>query len=496
MVKPADGLPLHLLQEIWKEDARQNLAFFMEYSSRGLWRPAPHLDLLCAKLEAVERGECQRLMVFCPPRHGKSEVVSRGFPCWFLGRNPDKEVMVASYSADLAFDFSRRARNTFREWGPKLWNVTLASDSSAVEHWELAGHRGGLTAAGVGGPITGRGAHVALIDDPLKNQDEAGSEVIRSRVKAWYQTTLRTRLAPGGAIVLVMTRWHHDDLAGWLLKEAEAGGESWDVVALPALAEEGDLLGREPGEPLWPARGFDQTWAEMTKKAVGSSAWAALYQQRPSLEEGALLKRSWWRYWDRMPDHFEQQLCSWDMSFKDTDGTDYVVGQVWGRTGADCYLLDQVRDRMDFPATVQAVRRMAEKWPDARPILVEDKANGSAVIATLRREIGGMVAVNPEGGKLARASAVAPYVEAGNVHLPIPSRYTWVADFVEETASFPVGAHDDQVDAMSQALLRLAGRHSGGGTLLMGGWPGQRRRHSDEDDDDSGAGRVSHFYAR
>ena len=202
------------------------MAWFIEYDGRGAWQPAKHLDLLCEKLEAVERGELLRLMVFMPPRHGKSEVVSKKFPAWYLGRNPDKEIIISSYSADLAYDFSRIARNTFREWGPKLWGLNLADDSSAVGRWGIQGHRGGLVAAGVGGPITGRGAHVAIIDDPFKNYEEAASETIRQKVLNWYKSTLRTRLAPGGAIVLVMTRWHEKDLAG----ELEA-----------AMAEEGSV---------------------------------------------------------------------------------------------------------------------------------------------------------------------------------------------------------------------------------------------------------------
>jgi len=153
---------------IWEEDAKNNLAWFIEYDGRGLWQPARHLEMLCYKLEAIERGELKRLMVFMPPRHGKSEVVSKKFPAWYLGRNPDKEIIISSYAAELAYDFSRIARNTFREWGPRLWGLNLADDSGAVGRWGIQGHRGGLTAAGVGGPITGRGANVAIIDDPIK----------------------------------------------------------------------------------------------------------------------------------------------------------------------------------------------------------------------------------------------------------------------------------------------------------------------------------------
>lgn len=434
--------------------AANSLQFFLEWESEGEWRPAPHLELLCSKLEAVERGEIKRLMVFMPPRHGKSEVVSKKFPAWFLGRNPSKEIIISSYSADLAYDFSRIARNTLRDCGPELWGVNLAQDSAAVSRWGIDGYRGGLMAAGVGGPITGRGAHIAIVDDPLKNSEDASSKTIRDKIYDWYRSTLRTRLAPGGAIVLVMTRWHEDDLAGRLLAKGE---DQWEVISLAALAESGDPLGRELGEPLWPWR-FSKQELEEIRVDLGSQLWAALYQQRPAPVEGDMLKRHWWRYYDTPPQQFEQVIQSWDMTFKDAATSDFVVGQVWGRIGADKYLLDQVRERLDFPATVQAVRNLTNKWPQSSAILIEDKANGPAVIATLRREIAGIIAVNPMGGKEARAAAVSPQIEAGNVYLPNPMRVDWVQDFVEECAAFPNGAHDDQVDAMTQALARLSMR--------------------------------------
>lgn len=445
--------------------AANSLEFFLEWESQGAWKPAAHLTLLCSKLEAVERGEIKRLMVFMPPRHGKSEVVSKKFPAWFLGRNPGKEIIISSYSADLAYDFSRIARNTLRERGQQLWEVQLAHDSAAVTRWSIDGHRGGLMAAGVGGPITGRGAHVAIIDDPVKNSEDASSKTMRDKNFDWYRSTLRTRLAPGGAIVLVMTRWHEDDLAGRLLAD---DSEQWEVISLSAKAELGDALGRQLDAPLWPSR-FPADELAQIKIDLGSQLWTALYQQRPAPAEGDMLKRGWWRYYKELPGHFDEIIQSWDMSFKDSDTSDYVVGQVWGRVDADKYLLDQVRARLDFPATVQAVRRMKAKWPETRAILIEDKANGTAVISTLRTSIAGIIPIEPMGSKEARASAVSPQIEAGNVYLPDPSIAPWVQDFVEECAAFPNGVNDDQVDATTQALNRLGlrsrrrGNHSGKG---------------------------------
>lgn len=447
-------------RELARRRAKSRLADFMEYDSRGLWQRALHLDKLCGALEAVERGEIDRLMVFMPPRHGKSEVCSKKFPAWYLGRNPGKEIIICSYAADLAYDFSRIARDTLRERGPELWEIKVSSDSSAVGRWGIEGKRGGCVAAGVGGPITGRGAHVGIIDDPFKNAEEAASQTIRDKVWEWYRSTFRTRLAPGGAIVLVMTRWHEDDLAGRLIAEMQAGGEQWTIIEMQAEAEEGDPLGRAIGETLWPEHGFDKAWAEATKVAVGSYFWQALYQQRPSAPEGEILKRGWWKFYKAIPADLQEVIQSWDMTFKDSDGSDFVVGGVWGRKGADKYLLDQVRGRMDFPTTLAAVKALTAKWPQARAKLVEDKANGPAVIAMLKREIPGLIPVEPQGSKMARVAAVSPEIEAGNVYLPDPSIAPWVNDFIEECAAFPNGKHDDQVDQMSQALLRFGQRRS------------------------------------
>jgi predicted phage terminase large subunit-like protein len=205
---------------------------------------------------------------------------------------------------------------------------------------------------------------------------------------------------------------------------------------------------------LWPER-FGPEEIESLKRSLGSYAAAGQLQQRPSPAAGGILKRHWWKFYREAPSGFDEVIQSWDCAFKDTASSDYVVGQVWGRTGADKYLLDQVRGRMDFPTTVQAVKRLTAKWPQTGAKLMEDKANGSAVIATLKHEVEGLIAVNPEGGKEARAHAVSPQIEAGNVYLPDCSIAPWVEGFIEECAAFPNGTHDDQVDAMSQALNRL-----------------------------------------
>lgn len=454
---------LRISDKAWKIGAaRAHVLGWASYVDPTYRRPK-HIKLLGEYLMAVERGEIKRLIVMMPPRHGKSETTTVKFPAWYLGRHPDRRVIIASHTASLAARFSMRARNDFAQYAPEVWGLEVNPDVSAMYRWDVLDKNdksgkppGGMLAAGIGGPITGQGAHLAIIDDPVKDAEAANSKVQRDAIWDWYRFVLRTRLFPGAAVILVLTRWHEDDLAGRLLKQAEDDpqADQWVVLRLPAIAEENDLMGRKPGEALWPEQ-YDEKALEAIKASVGSYVWAALYQQRPQPAQGQIFKREWWKFYRQAPFPFDEIIQSWDMAFKETNTSDFVVGQVWGRKGANKYLLDQVRDRMDFPTTIQAVRALSAKWPQAHAKLVEDKANGPAVIATLKKEISGLIPVEPQGSKEARANAVSPQVEAGNVYLPDPSIAPWVHDFIEECVAFPKGAHDDQVDAMTQALLRL-----------------------------------------
>ncbi len=430
----------------------------MDYDSEGRDKDGKHLDMLDEALMKVSSGELKRLIVTMPPRHGKSERVSRKFPAWHIGRNPDDEVILASYSVDLSRGFSRIARDTLTA-NKNVFDVLVDKNNQSAESWGTEGYRGGLHAAGVGGPITGKGARIAIIDDPVKNAEEADSETMREKIWDWYTSTLYTRLTPDGRIVVVMTRWHEDDLVGRLLKkeadeinEGTHKGERWTVINFPALAEKDDYLGREEGAALWPEYGFDRDRMEQIKVDVGSRVFNALYQQRPSAAEGQLFKRSWWKYYSNLPTVI-QKIISIDATFKESDTSDFVSIQVWGKRAADLYLIDRIKARMDFVTTIQTIRNIVKKHPDASMKLVEDKANGSAIISMLRREIGGIIAVNPQGGKVARANAISPHIESGNVFLPEDK--PWISDFVEECSAFPNGKHDDDVDAMTQALNRF-----------------------------------------
>lgn len=443
------------------------------------YRRPEHILLLGDYLARVERGEISRLIVEMPPRHGKSETTTVKFPAYYLGKHPDRRVIIASHTGNLAARFSMRARNDLTTYGPEVFGVGVNPDVSAMYRWDVKDPSakpgqppGGTIAAGVGGPITGQGAHLAIIDDPVKDAEAANSKVQRDAVWDWYRFVLRTRLFPEAAVILVLTRWHEDDLAGRLLKQAQEDPEAdqWTVLRLPAIAEDkDDPLGREIDQALWPEQ-YDEKALTAVKATVGSYVWAALYQQRPSPAEGNILNRNWWKFYRQVPEKFDGLIQSWDCAFKDNDDSDYVVGQVWGRVKADKYLLDQVRGRMSFPATLTAIKTLSAKWPRARAKLVEDKANGPAVIATLKHDVAGLIAVNPQGGKVVRAQAVSPDIEAGNVYLPDPSIAPWIHDFIEECTAFPTGANDDQVDAMTQALARWTVRRFTGPLDKPKGW--------------------------
>lgn len=453
--------------------ARTDYAYYVHYVHRGNHRPAKHTDFICEILDRVEKGEITRLILTLPPRHSKSMTVSETFPSYFIGKNPDRKVIEVSYGDSLAKKFGRANRRKIEEYGQHLFGIRISPENASVTNWSIQGHSGGMVSAGIGGPITGEGADLLIVDDPIKNREQAESVTYREKIWDEWQNTLLTRLHPGARIIIIMTRWHEDDLVGRLL---DTEGNQWTVVNFPAEAEGRDPLGRAVGDPLWPEHGYGSAWLAETKIRVGSRVWNGLFQQRPTPQEGSIIKRHWWRFWrypnrdmppvvvrdERgeyvnveavpLPIAFEEMAQSWDMAFKDTQESAYVVGQVWSRRGAEKFLMDQVRERLDFVETVSAVKALSAKWPHTYWKWVEDKANGPAVISVLRQTISGLIPIEPDGSKEARAYAVTPQIEAGNVYLPHPLIAPWVSTFIEECASFPNGKYNDQVDAMTQAL--------------------------------------------
>lgn len=417
----------------------------------------------------AESGKHPWLIFTMPPQEGKSQRVSRTFPLWCLVRDPTRRIAIVSYADDLAMRWGRQDRNDIAATVDEV-GLAIAPDIAAAKEWVLDGHRGGVVTTGISGGLTGRPVDVLIIDDPLKDQQQADSPTIRQLCKNFWQSTASSRLPEKSIVVIVLTRWHEDDLAGWLM-ETQPG--DFRLINIPAQADhdplkgETDILGREPGEYMISTRNrTDEGW-DKRKRSAGSRAWQALYQGRPAPTEGGIFKRIWWRQAPHKAVEksdgtwyvpgADEVIQSWDMTFKDTDGSDYVVGQVWARRGPRAWLVDQVRGRMEFTEACAAFKLLTAKWPQATRKLVEDKANGPAVISQLRTEIGGIVPFTPVDSKLARARAIAPFVEAGDVAVPDASvaGFAWVAEFIEECATFPNGAHDDMVDTCSQALHQL-----------------------------------------
>lgn len=468
---PASSISsLPSLGEVRREQSERSLAHFTKLAW-PIVEPGTdylhnwHIDLVAEHLEAVTAGEITRLIVNIPPRNMKSLLVSVMWPCWEWGpkRLAYLRYLFCSYAATLSTKHSLDRRRVLEsDWYQALWpDVKLTTDQNVKTEYENTS-RGVMISTSVGGSATGKGGNRVVVDDPV-NPEEAYSDAKRDAANDYVDRTLPSRLddKKRDAMVIVMQRIHDEDVTGHVLARSLPG--EWVHLCVPAEAPEptrivfprsGRVVDRMVGELLWPER-EDVTELAQMKRAMGTRDYEAQYNQNPAPPEGAMLKTSWLRYWRELPAGLSMWLQSWDMSFTDKKTSDYVVGQVWARSGPDCFLVDQVRGRWNMPETVQQVRNLSEKWPEAYMKIVEDKANGPAVVATLQSEIGGFIEETPTGGKVARLAAVSPVFEAGNVVVPDPALYPWVEDYVFECSRFPFGANDDQVDATSQALRRI-----------------------------------------
>jgi predicted phage terminase large subunit-like protein len=436
-----------------------------------------HIGAACTALEAVTDGSVKRLLINVPPRHAKSLLSCVFLPAWVWLSRPEARFLAVSYGLELAVEDSRLCRMLVESSEYQRLTrggLLLAADQN--EKTRFANERRGIRAAtSIGGAVTGFGADIIIVDDPHKAEDATSPGKLQA-AKAWYDGTLSTRLndPETGAIIVVCQRIHENDLSGHLLERGD-----WQHLCLPAEFEV-DHPYRSPADPrneegalLWPQRFSAATIADL-KHTLGTYGAASQLQQRPAPAGGGIFKTEWFRYYDvqQPPTNFDDFVQSWDLAFGGGPTADYVVGQFWGHLGAHSYLLWQTRQRLDFPGTLTAIREMTERaaqqYPPARghAILIEDAANAHATVDVLKHEIPGVILVPPEGSKAARAHAVSPQVEAGNVWLPgkasadgqtfdRASTPQWVQEFVTEAASFPNAKHDDQVDAMSQALRRL-----------------------------------------
>lgn len=381
--------------------------------------------------------------------------------------HPDRRVILTSYEADFAASWGWKARNILSDIGKEYFVITVSSDSSARNRWDIQNHEGGMVTAGVGGPITGKGAHLLIIDDPVKNAEEANSKTYRDKTFEWFKSTAYTRLEPGGAIVLIQTRWHEDDLSGRLLTEMKQGGEQWEVINLPAIAEENDRLGRQPREALFPER-FPIDALLNIKANIGAHWFNALYQQHPQASDGSIFKRQYFRYFTREGDMYvlqtpgdpknvkagscmTYQTCDPAGSTKTT--ADYFALATWAKTlQNDLLLLDIIRARLEGPDQPNIFKQAYLRWKPAFQG-VEARSMGLTLYQMLTREGLPIRELKADTDKVTRALPAAARMEAGAIYFLKGA--PWLGDYEDELIAFPKGAHDDQVDVTSYAVNTL-----------------------------------------
>ena len=470
---------LALLSELEEvRDKEESRTDFLTFVNR-MW-PAfisgRHHKVMAEAFERVANGELKRLIINMPPRHTKSEFASYLFPAWYLGQYPEKKVIQTAHTAELAVGFGRKVRNLINQedYQEVFPGIELSSDSKAAGRWNT-NKKGDYFAIGVGGAVTGKGADVLIIDDPHSEQDAAVGAYnpeVYDKVYEWYTSGPRQRLQPGGAIIVVMTRWSTRDLTGQIIKSAtqREGADEWEVIELPAVMPSGDPLWPE----FWPIDQLDSLKAELPV-----SKWSAQYQQDPTSEEGALIKREWWQEWEReTPPPCDAIIQSWDTAFLKTQRADYSACTTWGvfhhpdENGdsiPNLILLDAYKEKLEFPDLKRAAY---EKYWEYEPdqMIVEAKAAGSPLIFELRAMGIPVTEFTPSRGqdKIARVNAVSDLFASGIVWCPATR---WAEEVVEECAAFPAGDNDDLVDSTTQALLRFR----------QGGWI---RSSMDEWDDE------------
>lgn len=449
----------------WCEQALGKRSFraFVERVRPGyIWYR--HCEVLGRVLQRVADGELKRVMIFMPPRHGKTELASRLFPSYFLHRYPDRFVGLCSYAQDITNTISRAARENYLAGGG-----VLKTDAAQIKQWEVEGG-GGFWCAGVGGPVTGKGFELGILDDPLKNAEEAASDIIRDKQQEWYQSTFYTREHPGGAIVIIQTRWHERDLSGWLLADEglSESPERWHIVSLPAIAEEEpsswpssctvEADWREPGEALCPER-YDAEKIRQIEQHVGPYHFGALFQQRPRAREGSFFRRPWFKYVAATP-VAGARVRAWDLAASEGASADYTAGVLMSYEKESGYFVeDVVHGRWTPGARDDVIAATAAKDGPSVSIWIEQEAGsgGKTQAHSLITRLAGypVRAEHPTGSKSARADSLASQMEIGNVRFRIAP---WNKTVEDEILGFPSAAHDDLVDAIAMAFNKLAAK--------------------------------------
>jgi len=463
-----------LQQEVLQESKTDFLTFvrLMAPTLISDWKMGKHIEVISNKLKELESGKIKRLMVFLPPRSSKSVICSKLFPAWYMGRNPEHEILTVSHSDQLSSDFGRSVRDLVNteEYSNVFQGVSLRSDVRAAGKWKT--NQGGTYyAAGVRSQIAGRGAHIAILDDVMSEEDSY-SESGRKYVKEWYPAGLRTRIMPNGAILIINTRYHYDDLCGWLLKQQEDMSQykviPWEVIKIPAWVDEdaAELLDLPVGSSYFPEWKPDKLLKvdEMEIKASnGSRYWNALYMQNPTPEEGGLIKKRWIQWWDSPePPPCDFIIQTYDTAFSTRTTADYSVIQTWGiftmydqnAVGEEGFpsnliMLGNVRGRFEYPELRRISQALYSKhMPDV--CIIEKKASGQSLIQDMRRSGLPVQEYTPDRDKVSRVYAASPLMEAGRVWLPKNKK--WSDDLLTELLQFPNSAHDDQVDALTMAV--------------------------------------------
>ena len=443
------------MASLQREAAQQDFMKFVGEMWPGFINGAHH-KVMAQKFQDIAEGKCKRLIINMPPRHTKSEFASYLLPAWFLGKFPNKKIIQCSNTAELAVGFGRKVRNLVgsEQYARIFPNVSLRSDSKAAGRWSTNSN-GEYFAIGVGGTVTGKGADLLIIDDPHSEQEAAIANTnpeVYDKVYEWYGSGPRQRLQPGGSIIVVMTRWSKRDLTGKILKSSiERDGDTWEIIDFPAILPS--------GKALWP-----QFWKleelQALKEELPVSKWNAQYQQQPTSEEGALVKREWWQEWTQeKPPVCEYIIQSWDTAYTKNERSDYSACTTWGvfylnedEMQPNIILLDAVKERLEFPELKERALQYYKEWePDV--FIVEAKAAGSPLIFELRRMGIPVSEFTPTRGndKIARMNSVTDLFASGKVWAP---RKRWAEEVIEEMAAFPNSEHDDLVDSSTQALIR------------------------------------------
>ena len=446
---------LELERSVALDEARPNITENFLSFVKYVWPEfieGSHHKIINKKFNDLAKGKIKRLIINMPPRHTKSEFASYLLPAWMIGKNPKLKIIQATHTADLAIDFGRKTKNLVDQANYKeLFPTRLQEDSQAAGKWKT--DKGGeYFAAGVGGAITGRGADLLIIDDPHKEQDIRADGKAFEKAMNWYTSGPRQRLQPGGAIVIVMTRWSTKDVTGQLLKaQSEEGSDQWDVVELPALLPD--------GKPVWPEFWTSEELLK-TKASIPVSNWNAQYMQSPTGEEGALLKRDWWQNWEKKyPPKLDYIIQSYDTAFTKGTKSDYSAITTWGvfeteEDGQNIILLDAFKDRYEFPELRRVAYEQYLEWkPDM--VIIEAKASGLPLTHELRAMDIPVINFTPSRGndKHVRVNSVAPLFESGKIWAPMHEHFA--QEVVEECAAFPFGEHDDYVDSTTQAIMRI-----------------------------------------